>query len=169
MTTENTKTQIFNPRVINQNKKDYIKENIQYFTEFFLDFKAFFVQTIDDYPGEHYFASYHEVDIYEAMHLKKIFENMFEVWDIDLKEIYNNNTKYIENLIENEIETVFKCFEDFNNFFESTINCNKDQHHFAIVYNCEELEAIKYKKVFDSILDYNGFEMDDFIGVKHDF
>lgn len=169
MTKGNIKTQIFNPRVINQNKKDYIKENIQYFTEFFLDFKAFFVETIDNYPQEHYFASFHEVDHCEAMHLKKIFENMFEVWGIDLKEIYNNNTSYIKNLIDNDIETIFKCFEDFNNFFEATINCYKDQHHFAIVYKCEELEAIKYKKVFDSILDYNGFEMEDFIAVKYDF
>jgi len=169
MTKENIITPFFNSQFINKNKKDFIIENYDSFTEIFLDFKEFFDETIDNYPQEHYLASYHEIDQCDAMQFKKIFQSFFFVWNIDLKEIYNNNKNYIYYLVSVDTETIFKCFEDFNNFFESTINCDKNQHHFAIVYNCEELEAIKYKKVFDSILDNNGFEMDDFIKVKNDF
>jgi len=169
MTKENIKSIDLNPYIINQNKKNFIRENINYFSEIFTDFKAFFVETIENYPQEHYYATLHELDQIDAMRLKKIFESVLEVWNLDIKKLYNNDYKYIINLLYNDFEILSKCFEDFNNFFESTINCYKEQHHFAIVYNCEELEAIKYKKVFDSILDNNGFEMEDFLLMPYDF
>ena len=83
--------------------------------------------------------------------------------------MFFNRNSLLSWTLANDFEILSKCFEDFNNFFESTINCYKEQHHFAIVYNCEELEAIKYKKVFDSILDNNGFEMEDFLLMPYDF
>jgi hypothetical protein len=68
------------------------------------------------------------------------------------------------NLLYEDIEKVFKCFNDFDNFFNATINCLDKQHQVAKIYKCDELDAIKYKKLFDYILDNNTFEIDDLKG-----